>query len=386
MSILKWTYVCVSLRFMLEDDLSIPPTPESISPTWLTTMLRRAGVLDRAIVVDINVTPIAGDSGFVGQTARLRVAYDAREAGAPATIFAKLSSADPAVRQQLRRVGVYETEAGFYRDLALRPLFPIRVPRPYLSQYDEGTSASILLLEDLSTVEFGDNLTGCSATDAQIAVRQLGLLHAYFWESASLKELSWLRALTDETQARAGMYQAMLPRFEQRCAEFLTPSLREAARRFASVIPEYSQRCSHGPQTLTHGDFRADNLAFAGRSEGRGVTVFDWQVVRRSRGPRDLAYFLSSSLSVEQRRTVEESLLGLYYETLKANGVEGYSTRDLRRDIQAGLGAPLTTWVIAGGMLDFSSERGTDLLKRVCERLGAVLDDHRFMSYLDELA
>jgi hypothetical protein len=242
------------------------------------------------------------------------------------------------------------------------------------------------LLEDLRAVEFGDNLAGCSATDARIAVRQLGLLHAYFWESASLKELSWLRALTDETQARAGMYQAMLPRFEQRCAEFLTPSLREAARRFASVIPEYSQQCSHGPQTLTHGDFRADNLAFAGRGNGRGVTVFDWQVARRSRGPRDLAYFLSSSMSIEQRRAMEESLLSLYDETLKAGGVEEYSPGDLRRDFQAGLGAPLTTWVIAGGMLDFSSERGTDLLKRVCERLGAALDDHQFISYLDDFA
>jgi ubiquinone/menaquinone biosynthesis C-methylase UbiE len=365
--------------------LSIPQTPDAISSVWLTRALRQAGVLDRATVVGIDVTPIATGSGFVGQTACLHVAYDAPETGAPATIFAKLSSADPAVRQQLRKVGLYETEAGFYRDVALQPAFPLRVPRPYLSQYDEGTSASILLLEDLSAVEFGDNLAGCSATDARIAVRQLGLLHAHFWESASLKELSWLRTLTDETQARAGVYQAMLPRFEQRCAEFLTPSLREIARRFASVIPEYSQQCSHGPQTLTHGDFRADNLAFAGTSDGRGVTIFDWQVARRSRGPRDLAYFLSGSMSVEQRRAMEESLLSLYYETLKTGGVEGYSPGDLRRDFQAGLGAPLTTWVIAGGMLDFSSERGTHLLKRLCERLGAALEDHQFASYLDML-
>src|SRR6185437_9229455 len=172
-----------------EGPLSIPSTPESISPIWLTTTLRRAGVLDRAAVVGITVTPVAGGSGFVGQTARLRVAYDAREAGAPATVFAKLSSADPAVRQQLRRVGIYETEAGFYRDMALQPTFPIRVPRPYLSQYDEDTSASILLLEDLSAVEFGDNLTGCSATDARIAVRQLGLLHAHCWNAPLLKSL-----------------------------------------------------------------------------------------------------------------------------------------------------------------------------------------------------
>lgn len=377
---------CVSFGLMPEDSLSIPSTPESITVTWLTTVLRRAGVLDRAAVVGIKVTPVAGGSGFVGQTARLHIVYSEQESSAPPTVFAKLSSADPAVRQQLRRVGIYETEAGFYRDVALQPAFPIRVPRPYLSLYDEGTSASILLLEDLSAVEFGDNLTGCSAADAQIAVRQLALLHAHYWGAPLLKTLSWLRALTDEVQARAGIYQAMLPRFEQRCAEFLTPGLREAARRFASVFPQYSQQCSHPPQTLTHGDFRADNLAFADTSEGRGVTVFDWQVARRSRGPRDLAYFLSSSLSVELRRTLQESLLDLYYETLKINGVEGYSTGDLRRDVQVGLGAPLTTWVIAGGMLDFSSERGTDLLKLVCQRLDAVLDDHRFTSYLDELA
>jgi len=343
-------------------------------------------VLNRAEVVAIDVTPIAAGSGFVGQTARLHIVYSEQESSAPPTVFAKLSSADLAVRQQLRRVGIYEIEAGFYRDMALQPAFPIRVPRPYLSLYDEGTSASILLLEDLSAAEFGDNLTGCSATDAQIAVGQLGLLHAHYWDAPLLKALSWLRALTDEVQARAGIYQAMLPRFEQRCAEFLTPGLREAARRFASVFPEYSQQCSHPPQTLTHGDFRANNLAFAHTSEGRGLTVFDWQVARRSRGPRDLAYFLSSSLSVELRRTLEESLLDLYYETLKINGVEGYSTGDLRRDVQVGLGAPLTTWVIAGGMLDFSSERGTDLLKRACQRLDAVLDDHRLTSYLDELA
>jgi ubiquinone/menaquinone biosynthesis C-methylase UbiE len=99
-----------------------------------------------------------------------------------------------------------------------------------------------------------------------------------------------------------------------------------------------------------------------------------------------LAYFLSGSLPVEQRRATEESLLTLYYETLVANGVEGYTAADLRRDVQAGLGAPLTTWVIAGGMLDFSSERGAELFKQVCARLGAALDDHQFADYLNRLA
>lgn len=54
-------------------------------------------------------------------------------------------------------------------------------------------------------------------------------------------------------------------------------------------------------------------------------------------------------------------LLKLYYETLMANGVEQYSTGDLRRDFQAGLGAPLTTLVIARGH--------PELLQRARDRL-----------------
>ena len=366
--------------------LRIPSTPSAISPDWLARALRHAGVLDRAEVVAIDVKPIAAGSGFVGQTARLQITYSEQEANAPASIFAKLSSADPAVRQQLRKVGLYETETGFYRDIAPLKTFPLPVPRPYLSLYDEVTSECILLIEDLGQAEFGDNLIGCSSTDAQVAVRQLGRLHAHFWNGPFLQQLSWLRTLTDEAEARIAIYRAMLPRFEQRCADFLPPSLLQSARRFAEALPSYLNHTSRRPQTLTHGDFRADNFAFATTREGRGVTVFDWQVARRAPGPRDLAYFLSGSFPVEQRRATEDSLLKLYYETLVADGIEGYTVEDLRRDVQAGLAAPLTTWVIAGGMLDFSSERGADLFKQVCVRLGAVLEDHEFLDYLDELA
>lgn len=371
---------------MKTNDLTIPQTPHSITSDWLTLALRRAGVLDRAQVMAIDVQPVAAGSGFVGQTARLQIRYDQQEPNAPATVFAKLSSADPAVRQQLRRVGLYETEAGFYRDVAPMPDFPLPVPRPYLSLYDDKTSECIVLIEDLGQAEFGDNLTGCSSVDAQIVVRLLARLHAHFWEVSFLTELSWLRALVDEAEARISLYRAMLPRFEQRCADFLTPSLLRSAQRFAQVLPQYVDQLSRRPQTLTHGDFRADNFAFTTVQEGRGVTVFDWQVARRAVGPRDLAYFLSGSLTVEQRRMTEASLLTLYYETLVGNGVGGYTVEDFRGDMRAGLGAPLTTWVIAGGMLDFSSERGTALFKQVCARLGAALEDHQFASYLDQLA
>lgn len=375
------TFLCVAT-----DDFPLPSTTDAITPAWLTTVLREAGAVARATVVAFRVQPIGTGSGFVGQTARLHLEYDVKESGAPATLFAKLSSADPTVRAQLRRLGVYEAEAGFYRDLARLSAFPLCVPRPYLSLHDNGTGASILLLEDLGQAEFGDNLAGCSPMDAEIAVRQLGRLHAHFWGASLLAEFSWLRGLTDDAEARVGLYRAMLPRFEQRCAGFVMPSLLQTARKFADILPTYCEKNSSGPKTLVHGDFRADNMAFTGVGDERFMVLFDWQVARRSHGPRDLAYFLASSLSVERRRTLEGELLKSYYETLTTNGVDGYSEDDLRRDVQAGMGAPLTTLVIAGGMLDFSSERGTALFRQLCERAGTVLNDHQFAAYVDELA
>lgn len=369
-----------------DDPVFIPSTPKAITADWLTRVLRHAGLLTRARVVAIDVRLIVAGSGFVGQTARLIIEYDEREASAPPSLFAKLSSADPAVRQQLRKVGLYETEARFYRDVAPLPVFPMRVPRPYLSLYNEQTGECLLLLEDLRQAEFGDNLTGCSSTDAIVAIRQLGLLHAHFWDASILKQLSWLHSLTDEAEARIALYRAMLPRFEQRCGTFLSSSLLETARLFALILPTYIDRMGNRPQTLTHGDFRADNFAFTTTRGERSLTVFDWQVARRAPGPRDVAYFIALSLAVEQRRETEASLLKLYHETLVAKGVGGYSPDDLRSDVVVGLGSPLTMWVIASGMLDFSSERGMDLVKQVCERLGTALDDYRFPAYLDTLS
>ncbi len=369
-----------------QGNLSIPPTPDAITPEWLTAALRSSGAVENATVISIGVKPVAAGSGFVGQAARLHIEYDRKEQAAPATVFAKLSSADPAVREKLRAVGLYEAEAGFYRDMAATTSLPVRVPRPYLSLYDVAAAASILLIEDLGDARFGDNLTGLSPSDACIAVRQLARLHAHFWEAPALQTVSWLRSLADDAGARIALYRAMLPRFQQNCSEFSAPSLLEAARTYARVLPACIDQHSTGPQTLIHGDFRADNFAFTADSENEGFILFDWQVVRRARGARDLAYFLASSLSTERRRETGSSLVELYHETLVAHGVKDYSSHDLARDLRRGLGAPLSTTVVALGLLDFSSERGAGLARRVSERLGTMLEDHHFAEHLAELA
>jgi hypothetical protein len=328
------------------DTLSIPSTPDSITPEWLTGAMRLSGALEYAHAVSIAVTPVAAGSGFVGQAARLQIEYDREEQGAPSSVFAKLSSADSAVREQFRKVGLYETEAGFYRDVAAATL-PVRVPRAYVSLYDDATSASILLIEDLSDARFGDNAAGLGPAEARIAVRQLARLHAHFWESPLLGRLPWLRSSTDNLESSVALARAALPRFEAHCGEFLSPGLLLAARAFVDRLPAYLDQYSDGPHTLTHGDFRADNFAFT-RSGEEDFVLFDWQVARRSHGARDLAYLLGGSMDTQLRRDMEESLLHLYHETLLANGVKNYSERQLARDFRRGLGALLTVMIPAG--------------------------------------
>ena len=55
-----------------------------------------------------------------------------------------------------------------------------------------------------------------------------------------------------------------------------------------------------GVQGLVHGDYRLDNLMFPER--GDGVVALDWQTLAIGPPGRDLAYFLATSVLVDDRR------------------------------------------------------------------------------------
>jgi hypothetical protein len=365
--------------------LSIPASLGEISTEWLTAAFRSTGRIKDSVVVSLDLQPVDAGRGLSGQAARLRLGYDRDEPGAPSTVFAKLSPESPEVRQQLRGIGHFETEAGFYQDLAGSDSFPVRVPRPYLSIYDHATNASALLIEDLGDARFGDSVAGSSPDDARLIVTQLARLHAHYWEHPSLKGLSWLRSPADVADATGALYQAMLPRFEQVWASRAPAELTECARAFSSSLAASLRLASLAPCTLAHTDTRLDNFAFPLVPESGVLIIFDWQLARFARGTSDLAYFLAQSLPIELRRSMETELLSLYLDTLVANGVTGYSSDDLELDYRRGLSSPLRVAVMAGALLDFSSERGTELWLQFAERVAAALADHSFDTALEEL-
>ena len=345
--------------------MKLPTTPEAITPEWLTDTLGWP-------VQSVEVEPVPAGSGFVGQAAHLRLTYDRPEEGAPTAMFAKLSPAVPEVREKLRAVGLFQTEAGFYRDLS--PEVPVRVPRAYAAIYSDDTGESLLLLEEIGHMRFGDNVAGCSPADAAMVTCTLAELQAHFWNNPRLQSFAWLRSAGVETQSVVPLYNAMLPAFEQRFTDLVPAGAIRAARALGRRLPEWLEANATGPQTLVHGDFRPDNFAF----HEQELVIFDWQGARRSRGTRDLAYFIAFGLPVEQRRATERSLLELYHETLLAGGVTGYSFDDVLAHYRASLGSAVLVMVLAGGMLDFSSERGKHLVRCLSERIAAAVEDHDF--------
>ena len=130
------------------------------------------------------------------------------------------------------------------------------------------------------------------------------------------------------------------------------------------------------PQTLVHGDYRADNLFFGGPDgDGSAIAAVDWQVSSRGGGVFDLAYFLSGNVTPETRRASEKELLQLYVRTLAESGVAGFGFDDCFEAYRFGVLYCLVYSVIVIGTLDPSNARGLAMFHTSFERVATAIAD-----------
>ena len=86
--------------------------------------------------------------------------------------------------------------------------------------------------------------------------------------------------------------------------------------------------------------------------------VLDWQTLAVGPALRDVAYFLGTSLSVEDRRSSERELVDHYHRMLLARGVEGYDLEQCFADYRLGqLQGPMITSI---GAIYATGERSED--------------------------
>lgn len=89
---------------------------------------------------------------------------------------------------------------------------------------------------------------------------------------------------------------------------------------FASRIRAY-YRQQPRPWTITHQDYRLDNMLFDAPGGVPRLTVVDWRTVRIGPGISDVAYFIGACMAPELRRDCEHQLLQRDVDGLGARGL-----------------------------------------------------------------
>ncbi|WP_280425205.1 phosphotransferase [Nocardia carnea] len=334
--------------------MTTPTTVAELTPEWLTTALH--GHVD-----EVAAEPVG--TGQIGSVYRLRLTGD----GVPAQLLAKLPATDPGTRGML--AGAYRQEIRFYTEIAAT--VAIRTPRCYYAETHGDGSEFVLLLEDLAPARQGDQIAGCPVAHAHQAVANLAGLHAPRWCDETLLDIEGFSRNGPEEAATLGeLYGPTTDLFLDRLGHRLTPEDCDTVRACGAVIAGW---LIARPERfgLVHGDYRLDNLLF-GAGDPAVVTAVDWQTVNLGLPARDLAYFVTTGLDPQIRRTEEDKLVATYHRRLVELGVTGYELDDCCQDYRfAALQGPLVA--VFGAAYGTPTERGDAMFATMIRRSCAAI-------------
>jgi hypothetical protein len=311
----------------------------------------------------------------MGQLARVRMQYDRPEPGAPAWLIAKFPTYAPENRAIADLFRFYEIETRFYEELA--PKVEIRTPRRYYSARASDSTDFILLMEDLAPARVGDNVAGCSARDAELPIRELAKFHATWWESPELQRIDWLWPFNHSVREQGvGLsYRHSWGPFVQNWGKRVPAPLLEMGEVFPDKLPKLLARLAARPVTITHGDYRLDNMFFGTADGAVPFAIVDWQIISAGNGLFDVAYFLANGMRPEDRRAAEMDLLRMYHGILVERGVRDYDFDRCLLDYRT---AALFCWqyaVVILGALDSANERGMALFSDILDRFVSAITD-----------
>ena len=130
------------------------------------------------------------------------------------------------------------------------------------------------------------------------------------------------------------------------------------------------------PQTLAHEDFHPENVLFTSDPLRQNVLI-DWQYAGAGPGICDVAIFLISSLTVEDRRKHEDFLLRTCHEVLTADGTFDYSFEEMFLNYRAGAVMAMFKALLKAGWLGTPGVRAdiVEIADAVFERTLAAAQD-----------
>lgn len=262
-------------------------------------------------------------SGQVGMNLRFAVTAADPAATVPRTLVVKLASPDDTSRATGMALRNYEREVKFYREI--QPTVDIHVPRCHYADWNEVTGDFVLVMEDMAPAEQGDQITGCTLEEAQVAVDELARLHGPRWNDDTLFGVDWLQRRSGPADGEQlnSIVSMMFPGFASTLGERVQEETGGKGMAFleemAQAIIPYVEAKGE-PMCVTHGDYRLDNILFD-RSGALSCAVVDWQTPGHGNGIADLAYFIGAGLLPDERRRHEWDLVERYVAGVARYGV-----------------------------------------------------------------
>ena len=333
---------------------------DQIDSRWLASVFTHAGI-EVPTISNFRIAPLG--AGNTGTTIKVSLEYDESGAPAPASVVCKFHPDDQAKIEAIKTAGVFLTETNVQKLLAEH--CEAAIPECYFVAVADDGSQFNMVCEDLSEkCELGDQINGCSIVEANAAILELAKLHRQFWNEPRLNELEWIRP-------RMPFPENAFELLDDQLRHLLTKEQHEVVKQSAPRIPDWLA-LEPDNQTLIHVDCRADNLLFDhSNSKSPQAYLIDFALVSVGDAVADVAYFLTSSLSPEDRLACEADLLEMHTREI-ARKDPAYNIDKAMASYRANIVSSLyLTMIAATRMLDAPQNRL--LLTRLFERNCAAL-------------
>jgi len=349
--------------------IGVPKVAAEISATWLTSALKAGGA--DLTVTDLMVEPIGVGVGIMSLVYRLTPTYEGTIG--PKSFVVKIAPPWEQIRSIAAGYGFYNREVEIYRNLA--PRLGLRPPTCYYGEFISDTDEFVVVIDDLGHLRSLDQLDGCPVDDARLIIESLARHHATWWGDPTLFELSYIQtaATPPWPQFNDQGFKQSWPVILERGGDLVPERVRAVGERWSDVGPVIMRKMANHKLTLIHGDVRLDNVFFHDDG-GDPVSIIDWQIANIGIGTFDLAYFISQSMTVEDRREHLEDLLALYHATLVANGVSDYTIAEMWHDFRMCVLFCLT-YPVLGGAGELANARALQLVRSMLERTVQTIID-----------
>ena len=347
---------------------------DEITAEWMQQALAAGGASDFPEIEALEIEKLSDVTNALGNLFRCRLIARGGVAAHPASVIVKIPTSNALAFRLARWMSLHRREYVYYRDIA--PHSHVRVPSLFYGDLDARSHRFVLVLEDLGGMEAIPQVDGVGVARARHAIREIARFQGQFWEAFDDPALAACGAFltAGESRIMQTLYLLTLPVALERFGDLFATDTRRQAEAFGSRIVAHFAAVAEGPKTIVHGDFRGDNVLFG--AEGQDdFAVIDWQGCGIGCGMHDVAFFLATSVSVDDRRRIEHDAVGEYHDIVCRMGAKNVTREDCWRSYRQNMLNSLMAMVIGAGGIDMSDQALANQTRELLGRTLTALED-----------